>query len=1057
MTIFATHSGLRRSGTGNLVYPSTLRIYSLKFYENTTLKVDLVGALRKKDGVTGLYDKISKHFYPAPDMTYGNVVGDLGDKESILESIDKEIIETVVSNASDTRMWRANIPQLTQLEDGQKLNVSTLYAVSNSTQTTELADWDDTTSNSNVYIKVTLADNKTTEWIPAYALSTTRLTTHFATGAPLLLTYRENVFSGATATAAGSMIMRGFFAQPYYNTNNDVAYTLYYMNPIAGIGGLKKYSLFMMTSDGRFSSFTTNDGTGTSKTKNTIGFIPGKIYYHWHSTSHSENGKCGNNCIAEAYGTVDLQYSGNQGATIVAGKPTYLVGTINSDGLFYLDDNWITQSIPTTEDGKIYFYLGLGYNTTSIHFEAVNPAFKYVNGAFRQISVDSITTNGHIVNSDVPANAKFTDTVTTATTTGSGNAVTAITASNGALTVTKGTTFLTSHQDISGKADKATTLAGYGITNAYTKTEVDNLFDELPEPMIFKGSVGTGGTITSLPTATTDNEGWTYKVITALSSPAAKVGDTVISNGSSWVVIPSGDEPSGTVTSVGISNGGGLSVSGSPITSSGTITVSHADTSSQVSSSNSGRTYIQSITLDTYGHVTALSTATETVTNTDTKLKVAEVTSATQYYPLVGTGTTAAERQYDTTGFKYKGTTGTTSAVGSAILELGNSTASGTAGNKQGQLIVYGTNAKKATITLAAPSADIALALPTSGGTLALASQIPTISANTGNSTTGISIAAHGTGTVIGVQSTTTSVRGVKTGTSSLATASHVSGGGNGTAPTLGTAISLIGVQSSTTSVRGVKTGTNSTTTASKVSFGTAFSVPNVTDATDVTVPIRADADVTVPVAASAATTVPIKATSATTVPIKNISATTVPVVSSNADATLSFAMDTTDTKKLKISWSATPTRTVFGTSTSIYGVQSSTTSVTGVQSSTTSVTGVSGSTTVRGVKTGTSSTTTASKVTLGTAFSIPNPSATDVTVPIRADADTTVPIKNTSATSIPNVTSAGTASTWTFEDVDVPIRADADTTVPIKNTSASTFVTGTTHTVTDNGHTHTI
>ena len=116
------------------------------------------------------------------------------------------------------------------------------------------------------------------------------------------------------------------------------------------------------------------------------------------------------------------------------------------------------------------------------------------------------------------------------------------------------------------------------------------------------------------------------------------------------------------------------------------------------------------------------------IANTDEQLKVAEVTSATQYYPLVGTGTAAATRQYDTTGFKYKGTNGTTSAVGSAILELGNSTASGTTNNKQGQLIMYGSNTKKATITLAAPSADITLALPTSGGTLALTSQIPTVS-----------------------------------------------------------------------------------------------------------------------------------------------------------------------------------------------------------------------------------------------------------------------------------------------------------------------------------------
>jgi hypothetical protein len=64
----------------------------------------------------------------------------------------------------------------------------------------------------------------------------------------------------------------------------------------------------------------------------------------------------------------------------------------------------------------------------------------------------------------------------------------------------------------------------------------------------------------------------------------------------------------------GISTGGGLSGSGT----SGTVTVSHADTSSQGSSNNSGRTYIQDISLDTYGHVTGIATKTETVVNTDT-------------------------------------------------------------------------------------------------------------------------------------------------------------------------------------------------------------------------------------------------------------------------------------------------------------------------------------------------------------------------------------------------------------------------------------------------------
>jgi len=136
--------------------------------------------------------------------------------------------------------------------------------------------------------------------------------------------------------------------------------------------------------------------------------------------------------------------------------------------------------------------------------------------------------------------------------------------------------------------------------------------------MQFKGSVGTGGTITwaNLPAAAASNNGFTYKVITDHNTaPICKAGDTIVSNGTSWVVIPSGDEPSGTVTSVAIGTDGGITISGSPITTSGTIKISHADTSSQSSVSNSGRTYIQSVTLDTYGHVTALTSASETVIN----------------------------------------------------------------------------------------------------------------------------------------------------------------------------------------------------------------------------------------------------------------------------------------------------------------------------------------------------------------------------------------------------------------------------------------------------------
>ena len=63
-------------------------------------------------------------------------------------------------------------------------------------------------------------------------------------------------------------------------------------------------------------------------------------------------------------------------------------------------------------------------------------------------------------------------------------------------------------------------------------------------------------------------------------------------------------------TKGGVKVGSGLSISSEVL--------SHTDTSSQASSNNSGRTYIQDITLDTYGHVTGLATASESVVNTDT-------------------------------------------------------------------------------------------------------------------------------------------------------------------------------------------------------------------------------------------------------------------------------------------------------------------------------------------------------------------------------------------------------------------------------------------------------
>ena len=89
--------------------------------------------------------------------------------------------------------------------------------------------------------------------------------------------------------------------------------------------------------------------------------------------------------------------------------------------------------------------------------------------------------------------------------------------------------------------------AGSGITITQTG---DNSFEvsfdgTLPSnPLIYKGTVGSGGTVAVLPAADPDNIGWMYIAIEAATSPVTyEVGDTLISDGYTWQVIPSGDDP----------------------------------------------------------------------------------------------------------------------------------------------------------------------------------------------------------------------------------------------------------------------------------------------------------------------------------------------------------------------------------------------------------------------------------------------------------------------------------------------------------------------------------
>lgn len=127
-------------------------------------------------------------------------------------------------------------------------------------------------------------------------------------------------------------------------------------------------------------------------------------------------------------------------------------------------------------------------------------------------------------------------------------------------------------------------------SNLITSGAVASALSGLGTPMQFKGTLGTGGTITSLPTAAASNEGFSYKVITdgTYASQAAKVGDMFVSDGSSWILIPSGDEPGGTVTNIATSG----AITGGPITTTGTISHSTSAGYKHIPSGGSADQYL---------------------------------------------------------------------------------------------------------------------------------------------------------------------------------------------------------------------------------------------------------------------------------------------------------------------------------------------------------------------------------------------------------------------------------------------------------------------------------
>ena len=156
---------------------------------------------------------------------------------------------------------------------------------------------------------------------------------------------------------------------------NDINDRQLYFCGKTGSKGIWNGSFFMETGDGTYENIctaadgtvtTSNRTTATTKKANTTGFKVGSTIYYTNTSYNANANISGYAVVYNSYDIIDSRLSINSTLTanfLTPYKPMYLVGTIGSDGLFYLDDVWWTQT-PTTA-GKVYVLWGGCYDSST--------------------------------------------------------------------------------------------------------------------------------------------------------------------------------------------------------------------------------------------------------------------------------------------------------------------------------------------------------------------------------------------------------------------------------------------------------------------------------------------------------------------------------------------------------------------------------------------------------------------------------------------------------------------------------------------------------------------
>ena len=216
---------------------------------------------------------------------------------------------------------------------------------------------------------------------PTTPTAPSRETSIFNINYTMMFIYSEDLVDGGAW-----IVLRG-----YNSDTNTIAYQLRTNSTSLPTATKTRYYRILFTSADKahwVPANTDNDNSATSvKTVNTNPIDPfGRIVYMTGTTSVSAGGSVSATAVWDQY-ALALGYSFNttgSALTMTTKKPVYVKCAPQSDGSAIIDSTTpIVQDLPSTDDGKIYIYLGIAYSATNVELVQNHPVYYYKNGAIR--------------------------------------------------------------------------------------------------------------------------------------------------------------------------------------------------------------------------------------------------------------------------------------------------------------------------------------------------------------------------------------------------------------------------------------------------------------------------------------------------------------------------------------------------------------------------------------------------------------------------------------------------------------------------------------------------